>query len=204
MKSLLYILFSLALFFFFFLSIKLYALDSKNYEVIVSDNSIELRKYNNMLIAEVEIRSKNQRKAGNKGFKILADYIFGNNRLRTNSNKSESQKIDMTSPVLLTKQINNNFWKMAFIIPSDYTLKTVPVPNNSDIVLYEKKLTKVASISFSGFNSHKNFYKYKTQLQNYMNKNKLEISGLPIYAYYNPPFVPYFLRKYEILIPYNN
>ena len=64
--------------------------DEPKYNVIYSQSNIEIREYAPMLIAQVEVVGE-RKSAISLGFRMLADYIFGNN-------KSVS-KIGMTAPV---------------------------------------------------------------------------------------------------------
>ena len=60
------------------------------YEVIKSQGKIEIRQFEPMIIAEVQVQGE-RTDAISKGFRLLADYIFGNNTTR--------QNIAMTAPV---------------------------------------------------------------------------------------------------------
>ena len=82
-----------------------------------------------------------RRDAIGKGFRIIADYIFGNNTtaqkvpMTAPVTQQDSQKIAMTAPV--TQQGDGNTWRVRFIMPSNYTLETLPKPNNPAIKLKE-------------------------------------------------------------------
>ena len=52
--------------------------ETPDYQVVQSQDAIEIRQYNPMIIAEVEINGK-RKDAISEGFGLLADYIFGNN-----------------------------------------------------------------------------------------------------------------------------
>ena len=55
--------------------------EKPNYQVIDKSNNIEMRQYQPSLIAEVEI-SGDRKDAISDGFRLLADFIFGNNKLQ--------------------------------------------------------------------------------------------------------------------------
>ena len=54
-------------------------IETPSYTVIEQQKPFEIRRYEPMLIAEVTVNG-NRKKAATKGFKLLADYIFGNNQ----------------------------------------------------------------------------------------------------------------------------
>ena len=96
--------------------------EQPKYQVISSQENIEIRKYDSMVIAELEIQAE-RKEATKDGFKILADYIFGNNKSKEN--------ISMTAPVRQQKVQEN--WQISFIMPSEYNIKTLPKPANKNI-----------------------------------------------------------------------
>ena len=111
-----------------------------------------------------------------------------------------SKKIAMTAPV--QQQQSGASWTISFVMPSEYTLSTIPKPNREEI-----KLTLIASkefivIRFSGTNSDELTTKYQTELLGYIAKRKIKIVGEPKYAFYNPPWTLPFLRRNEIAVGY--
>ncbi len=178
-----------------------YKVPEPNYVVIKTDGSIEIRKYPALLIAQVEV-ADDRYAAINRGFRILADYIFGNNR--------ERNKIAMTAPVIqqgadismittIAQQKKANIWHIRFIMPSGYTIEDLPKPMNSAIAILQIPEKKYVVIRFSGFNTQANLNKNENLLKNYISKNKLAVIGQPIFAFYNPPWILPFLRRNEIL-----
>ena len=105
-------------------------IEKPSYDVITSNKSIEFRLYKPMLIAEV-IETGNRRATISKGFRILADYIFGNNTTRKKIEMTapvsqiKSEKIKMTAPVIQEAFIKNT-WKIQFVMPKTYQLETLP------------------------------------------------------------------------------
>ena len=78
--------------------------EKPDYKVIQSGQNIEIRQYEPMIIAEVEVDGKREDAIGD-GFRLLADYIFGNNTVQqvismtAPVQQKENQKIAMTAPV---------------------------------------------------------------------------------------------------------
>lgn len=187
--------------FFMLWQIFAYKVPEPNYVVIKAARNIEIRKYPALIAAQVEV-SGDRDTAINNGLRILADFIFGNN--------SAENKIAMTAPVIqqnpdasLTKpdtlQKKGNTWTIRFIMPSEYTLATLPKPKNNAITILQIPEKEYVVIRFSGSSSQENLSKYENLLENYISKNKLTVIGQPIFAFYNPPWILPFLRRNEIM-----
>ena len=54
--------------------------------------------------------------------------------------------------------------------------------------------------SYSGGWSEKNYKNYLASLQEWIEQNNLTVAGEPVWARYNAPFTPWFMRRNEILI----
>ena len=97
--------------------------EKPDYKVIQSEQNIEIRQYEPMIIAEVEVDGKRE-DAIRDGFRLLADYIFGNNTVEksismtTPVQQKENQKIAMTTPV--QQQLAGKSWQISFVMPSKY------------------------------------------------------------------------------------
>ena len=85
--------------------------ETPKYEVMVDEQPYELRKYEKYTVAEVTIFEDDIDEAQKRGFRILADYIFGNNiardslhrqvRMKEGETYKSNESISMTGPVLL-------------------------------------------------------------------------------------------------------
>ena len=177
--------------------------EKPDYKVIQSEQNIEIRQYEPMIIAEVEVDGKRE-DAIRDGFRLLADYIFGNNTVQQAISmtapvqQKENQKIAMTAPV--QQQSMGKSWRMSFVMPSKYRLDSLPVPNNNRVRLKEILTKKFVVIEFSGTNSNENVTKHENQLMNYIEANQINIIGSPKYAFYNAPWTLPFLRRNEVMI----
>lgn len=180
--------------------------EKPDYTVISEAQSIEIREYKPMIIAEVEVKGKREEAIGD-GFRLLADYIFGNNT-RTQDIKmtapvqqqETNQKIAMTAPVQQQQLNDSSSWKVSFVMPSDYTLDTLPLPNNDKVQLKEVKGQKFVAIKFSGTSSKENLLKHEKLLTQHVKDNNLNTTGPLKYAFYNPPWTLPFMRRNEIMI----
>lgn len=176
---------------------------SPKYSVIetLGDN-VEVRLYQSALIAQVQVTG-NQRDALNEGFRILAAYIFGKNTRKmslsmTSPVVAQPEKIPMTSPV--TCQSTGNTMTVSFFMPPGYSLQTLPEAEDSRIHFFELPERKLAAIGFSGSWNPQNFSKHAEALVGRLRLSNLQPAGEPFNAYYNPPFMPPFMRRNEVLI----
>jgi len=180
--------------------------EKPDYKVIQSEQNIEIRQYDPMIIAEVEVDGKREDAIGD-GFRLLADYIFGNNTVQqvismtAPVQQKENQKIAMTAPV--QQQSTGKSWRMSFVMPSKYSMDSLPVPNNNRVRLKEILTKKFVVIEFSGTNSNENVTEHENQLMNYIEANQIKINDSPKYAFYNPPWSLPFLRHNEVMIEIN-
>ena len=203
-------IFSLLIFIFW--GTNLSALEEPKYSVLKEYENFEIRNYDSYLVAEVDIEGS-YNKTGNEAFRILAGYIFGDNQSSIKMNmtapvESEaiqpSERMNMTAPVFSNKNVNGYTYR--FVMESKYTQETLPVPNNSKIRITEIKDRVMAVISFSGRWSQKNFEKHEQILVNDLKNEGIGVASEAIYARYNAPFTPWFLRRNEIMfeIEYKN
>lgn len=157
------------------------------FKVVASHGNIEIREYDPILVAQVKVGGE-RKNAISEGFKILADYIFGNNVSR--------QKINMTAPVIQQESKDGGYWHIRFVMPFEY----LPRPNNSQIELLAVLAKCYAVIRFSGLASQDSLQKHLERLRKYVKVEKIHPTGDPIFAFYNPPWTMPFLRRNEIMI----
>ena len=181
------------------------AIEEANYEVVRKDNYFEIRDYAPHIIAETVVAGSLE-DAGSKAFKILFGYISGGNRSRIKvemtapvSQQANSEQIKMTAPV--GQRRTEDKWTISFMMPASYTLETLPEPENPNVVLRQIPSRRIATVRYTGLWSEKGYLKNKLKLERWIKDNGLNIVGDPIWARYNPPFTPWFLRRNEILIP---
>jgi effector-binding domain-containing protein len=177
--------------------------EQPDYQIVTSHEHIEIRDYPQIVFAQVEV-SGARKEAIREGFKILADYIFGNNisskKMETTTTfvETPSEKIAMTAPVMQEKHMNH--WKVRFVMPKKYTLEMLPKPNNQNIHLFRSPAKRLAVIRFSGLASDENIEQHTQELRNYIITQKWEPLGSAVLAFYNPPWTLPFLRRNEIMI----
>lgn len=169
------------------------ALEKPVYEVVEEYAEFELRRYAPYWVAEVGISAPFE-EAGNRAFRILANYIGGAN--------TAQRKIAMTAPV--EQQLSGTDTKLyyvRFFIPSPESTAP-PDPRNSQITLRKMPGGVMAALRYSGDWGEQRYSERETRLFEAVRKAGLVPDGTPpIFARYNPPFWPWFLRRNEILLP---
>lgn len=175
------------------------------YKVLVKAKGFELRDYPAHVVAETVVDATLE-DAGNKAFGRLFGYISGKNRSQDKiamtapvSQESVSEKIAMTAPV--GQQRAEGGWVVSFAMPSSYTLSSLPVPEDPEVRLREVPARLMASVQYSGTWSESRYLRYRQELELWIGTNGFRILGEPVWARYNPPFTPWFLRRNEVLIP---
>lgn len=181
------------------------AVEEAKYTVVLKDDSFEVRHYEPHVLAETIVEGDFDQ-AGNRAFRRLFQYISGNNTARQKiamtapvSQEAESEKIRMTAPV--SQQGTGSGWAVSFMMPAAYSLETLPAPKDPKVVLRQVPARHVAAIRFSGSWKEKRYSRRKDELDAWIEKNGFRVTGEPVWARYNPPFLPGFLKRNEILIP---
>ncbi len=193
------------------------AVEEPDYTVLSQDDDFELRRYAPQLVAQTWVTG-DQKDAGNKGFKVLADYIFGNNTAPSGESSKismtapvkmqspqagASQKIAMTAPVTMQKnQQTDGKWRVRFVMPSQYTMQTLPKPNNSAVSIIEVPAQTYGVIKFSGLTGETKVARKTEELNTWMQNQNLTLTSQPEMARYNPPWTLPFMRRNEIMIRY--
>ena len=191
------------------------ATEEPDYTLLSQVDDFELRRYDAQLVAQTWV-SGNQDSASREGFKVLADYIFGNNTapsgesskismtapvtMQADSRDDKSQKIAMTAPVSM--QQNDGKWRVQFTMPSQYTMQTLPKPNNPNVEIVVVPVQTYGVIKFSGLAGSKKVATKTQELQSWMQAQNVTITGEPELARYNPPWTLPFLRRNEVMIAY--
>ncbi|WP_395771631.1 SOUL family heme-binding protein [Arenimonas sp.] len=187
-------------------SSSLMAIEQPKYTVLKDyGDDIEMRQYDGYIIAETEVAAANADQAGNLAFKRLGGYIFGGNRSKQSLamtapvSQAKSEKIEMTAPVNQVRT-SDGVWLVSFVMPKSYTLETLPVPNDPEVYFKTVPARKVMAIRFSGRWTETSFTQHESKLLAAVKKNGLKSIGSPWTARYDPPFMPGFMRRNEVMI----
>ena len=180
--------------------------EQPKYEIVAAEKNIEVRNYSSMIVAEVEVAGDRDI-AIKEGFRLIADYIFGNNlsiqkiAMSSLASQQAGEKIAMTSPV--TQQGDGGGWLVRFVMPLNYTLESLPKPNNAAVMLKKISGAKYAVIRFSGLAGKESLARNTEKLSQFMISKGLKPASTPTYAFYNPPWTLPFLRRNEVMVELN-
>lgn len=193
------------------------ATEEPKYDVLISQNSFELRHYVPTLIAQTVVDG-DMDTASNQGFRLIADYIFGNN-LAVGSEQAnkiamtapvtvepQSSKIAMTAPVTVEPQSSDlsvagaQQWRIHFVMPSQYTLATIPKPKNSAVTLHELPSKHVVVHRYSGLNTLARVQEKTDEALAWAKQQSLKVVGTPQLSRYDPPWTLPMFRRNEIMV----
>jgi len=196
------------------------------FESIKKEGDFEVRQYRGFIVAETFVKG-DMDEAGSDAFRAIAGYIFGGNisvaskasekiamtapvvmeKSVEKSSEKASEKIAMTAPVVMEKSMEKSMEKNAgetyrvhFVMPSQYTMATLPKPLNPKVTLREVAAQKMAVIRFSGFSTDEKVHIKTEALRNWIQQQGLKSIGNPQFARYDPPMMPAFLRRSEVMI----
>ena len=170
------------------------------YTVVRTEEAFEVRRFEPYIVAETVVNAAAE-EAGNHGFRILAGYIFG-------QNKGE-RKIEMTAPVAQTpikiamtapvaQSATSSGYLVQFAMPREWKLETLPEPMDSRVVLRAMPSRTIAVLGYSGTWSQTRYEEHLKTLQDGLVQAGLRWHGDPIWARYDPPWKPWFWRRNEI------
>ena len=187
------------------------ATEEPDFTVVDSIGNVEVRRYDARLAADTVVQAKDAPAARNAGFKILADYIFGNNQAddkiamtapvaqSSDQNADQaSEKIAMTAPVSQDRTADG--WRIRFFLPSKLNLDTAPRPNNDKVTLTTVAPQTYAVLRFSGSRDSAAVQSQTDQLEADLQPSAWEPTAQPIAWFYDPPWTLSFLRRNEVAV----
>ena len=175
----------------------------------LKEGAFEVRSYPALVAAQVSVTGTRD-EASRAGFKLLAGYIFGGNTRRQSmamtapvvQSQPSSQSIAMTAPVIQTATPGGTEgWTVRFIMPSAFTLDTLPTPNDAKVQLLALPPARFAVVTFSGLANEEDVAERTAALNTFIDTHALRPSGPPELARYNPPWTLWFMRRNEVHIP---
>ncbi|MEY4616022.1 MAG: hypothetical protein RJB66_982 [Pseudomonadota bacterium] len=186
------------------------AIEEPSFEVVTKNEVYEVRRYEPILVAQVEVQG-NFDSAGNTAFRTLAAFIFGNNKSKKKIDMTapviqepETEKIAMTAPVT---QINSGDKEGTFIIqftmPKSYSMETLPEPLDPSVQIRQIPAKKRAVLVYSGRWTEERYNEKLNLLQRTLERDGLKTIGQPTFARYNSPYQLWFLRRNEIWLEIN-
>lgn len=206
------------------------ATEEPKFELLSKQDAFELRRYPAFVVAETTVEGDMDEASG-KGFRAIADYIFGNNTSAGATDEKSSEKIAMTAPVAMeplpaasqkiamtapvamepmvevapggapNQQLQGaKRWRVHFVMPTAYTLASLPLPNNPAVQLRQVPSKTWAVLTYSGFNTEAGTQKRTDELLAWLAAQKVKPIGSPQLARYNPPWTLPMLRRNEVMV----
>ena len=158
-------------------------------------DGFELREYAPCVIATVNV-SGDLSTAGSLAFRPLFQYISkGNNK---------SEKISMTSPVILAHPTNkptSNHWLVSFVMPAGTTVEQLPDPTDPSVTLHHLATELCITTSFRGNLSEELLEEKGLALRALAAKENISLSSETRICRFDPPIKPGFLQYNELVIP---
>lgn len=181
-------------------------LETPAYSVVEQDGAFEVRRYAPYIVAQTRVQGDRDA-ASRAGFRILAGYIFGKNKARKKVAMTApvvaapaSQRIAMTAPVAAEPTPGGSSWLISFMMPSAYTLATLPVPDDDRVTFAERPARCHAAVVFSGLISADVVEARSTALTKWAAQRGLQVEGPPVLARYNDPWTLPMNRRNEFLV----
>ncbi|MFM8938928.1 MAG: SOUL family heme-binding protein [Phenylobacterium sp.] len=201
--------------------------EQPRYEVVGRVGEAEIRRYAPQIAAEAIVEGPVET-ARNEGFRRVAGYIFGDNTTKASvamtapvvqgreaaggsqsiamtapvvqSRATKSESIAMTSPVV-QKPAGAETWSIQFIMPSKYTMATLPRPNDPRVRLVEIPARTFAVVRFSGLGRQEAVARHEKALDAALAGSAWRPSGEAVTWYYDPPWTLPFMRRNEVARP---
>jgi len=184
------------------------ATEEPAFTLVKKIGNFEIRDYAPVIVAEVTLQGGAER-ARNSGFQPLADYIFAKDRkgpqiaMTAPVTQAPREQIAMTAPVT-QRAGSGSTWTVGFTMPAEYTMKTLPAPASPDVKLVPYPAKRMAVVRFSGSGSAGEMEQMRGELMKQAASLGLTPVGLPIFAFYDPPWTLPMFRRNEVMVELTN
>lgn len=166
---------------------------------------MEIRRYEPRIAAQTTVDA-DEEEARQEGFRRLAGYIFGGNGGKqkvamtapVSQSSAGSQKIAMTAPVSSTP--GSDGWVVRFFMPAEWTMDTLPTPDDDRVTLTEVPAETVAVLRFSGGRGRGDVEPQRAALTEALRAHGIEMLGEPMAWFYDPPWTLAPFRRNEVVV----
>jgi hypothetical protein len=175
-----------------------------SFELLAQEDGFQIRRYPSLIVAETAMPPpSSDGDRDSSPFMTLAGFI---GVLSTPANHApgteEPVPIAMTAPVLSP----GDSTKMSFVMPREFTMESMPVPNDPAVTVSELPSTVYAVTTFSGWAREEEMQAQATALLDKLDAKgmalKRDAAGKPVWlqARYDSPWVPAEKRTNEVLV----
>jgi len=191
------------------------------HKIVSQEKRYEIREYEGYVVAEVVMPGA-WRDALYGGFRVLFDYIEGNNEGRAKVAMTapvlsgRPEKIAMTAPVLQEAvqapperdggrggppdPAEPERHAIAFIAPGEFTVETMPVPKDPRIRIRAIPPHKTAVLRYGGWTNADKVRERTEELRAMLSRDGWKPVSEFRSAQYNPPWTPPPFRRNEIIV----
>jgi hypothetical protein len=174
------------------------------YRVVATLGQVEIRDYAPRIAASTVV-SADEVTARSIGFRRLAGFIFGKNSTSASIEmtapvvQAASSKIAMTAPVV-QQQNSSGAWVIQFIMPAEYTLRTLPKPLDPEIQIITLPAETFAVYRFSGSRDAAAEARGQQILARDLAGSDWAVIGPPLAWFYDPPWTLPWFRRNEVAL----
>ena len=179
--------------------------EEPSYTVLQTQGPLEIREYGPRLAAETEV-SGTEYSARSDGFRRLARYIFGANSTKGSiamtapvSQASGPEKIAMTAPVG-QDQPAPGVWRIRFFMPAQYTVATLPHPDDPAITIVTVPAETYGVYRYTGSTAPAATAFADREVLQRLQGSGWSPEGQPVTWFYDPPWTLPFLRRNEAAV----
>ncbi|MEM7709275.1 MAG: heme-binding protein [Pseudomonadota bacterium] len=183
------------------------------FEVIASGRTtvgrVEVRRYASYIAAQVTVEAGSERSAAAGGFGPLANYIFGGNAPGDRISMTEpvatapassGARISMTEPVRTTPKTGAGAYIVQFMMPSEWTMDTLPAPLDPRVSLVDVPARTLATLRWSGGRSDTAVSRATDALTEWIEAAGLRAVSPVTVAQYDSPSVARERQRWEVQI----
>lgn len=182
------------------------AIEEPKFQVLEEFSGVELRRMSAYWTVEIELEG-DEKEVGNQAFRPLLNYISRGNKASEKiamtapvNQQPTGEKIAMTAPVNQEKTGNGKY-RIGFVLPEKFNSQRPPEPQDSRLRLRLVPERTLATLRYSGTWSTERFAEKRAALLEAVRASgKWQIAGEPVWSRYDPPFMPWFLRRNEVQV----
>jgi hypothetical protein len=172
-------------------------------------NGLEIRRYNSRIAAQTTVTGAEEQ-ALREGFRRLAGYIFGGNHAkstiamtapvsRERGATPSGERIAMTAPVSQGAGSDGS-WVVRFFMPAQWTLDSLPEPDDQSVELVTVPPATFAVLRFSGDRGPRAVAARTDEVLHALHATGYEPTGPAVVWFYDPPWTVPCRRRTEIAV----
>lgn len=160
--------------------------EQQHYMVEAEYPDAELRRYSRCTVADVTMTGSAEQ-VGSRAFGPLVRYIT-------------EKKLAMTTPVLQAEGDAPSEWTVSFVLPGGRAVTDYPLPDDAQVSLRELPEHLAMATRWSGRWTAGSVEQHTRILRRAIADAGMLEAGPPVWARYDPPWTPWFMRRNEVLI----